>query len=216
MAHLGPNAELLSGLGSSAIAPALAREDFNTAAHLQLPESLQELLLRKNGFFAFEGALLVRPLMSFDGVWGVIDWNSHDLWRGGYCGAEGSGIFFAEDAFGFQFSVSERGVSLFDPEVATHEQVADSLEEWCRAVREKYRRYTGYSVLHSWQVQHGVIPRGKRLVPATPFFLGGKFELDNLAPVDDLESMRFRSHLYMQTRDLPDGASVRLKVEAAK
>src|SRR5690348_14617911 len=78
----------------------------------KVPEIIRPLIVSKNGFYAFESALHVLP-------WGDIEsgaelWNSRDLWIKDY-GVDVSGLlFFAEDAFGFQFAVGEDGIYSFD------------------------------------------------------------------------------------------------------
>lgn len=51
-----------------------------------------------------------------------------------------------------------------------------------------------------------------RLVPKTPFVLGGGYNLDNLYALEASESMRYRGSIATQLRDLPDGAAVQLRV----
>jgi len=49
-------------------------------------------------------------------------------------------------------------------------------------------------------------------MPKTPFFLGGAYSVGNLWAGDAVEGMRFKADLAAQTKDLPDGASVRLVI----
>jgi hypothetical protein len=70
----------------------------------------------------------------------------------------------------------------------------------------------GYPVAHEWQRASGALAPGRRLAPRTPFVLGGTFDVANLYSASQVELMRFRGHLATQLRDLPDGATVTLKV----
>ena len=88
--------------------------------------------------------------------------------------------------------------------------MADSLEGWARRLLQNYELETGWPLVHEWQKRHGPLPRGKRLMPKTPFFLGGEYKLDNLWAGNPLEGMRFKGDLATQTRDLPRGTKVKL------
>jgi len=71
---------------------------------------------------------------------------------------------------------------------------------------------TGWRLAHEWQAVHGPLPQGKRLMPKIPFFLGGQYTLDNLWAGNSIEGMRFKADLALQTRNLPEGTKIRLKV----
>src|SRR5688500_8361407 len=82
-----------------------------------LSNVLASILENKNGFYAFESALLVRPSQAPSAsVLDIQSWNSWDLWREAY-GETVAGItFFAEDIFGCQFGVRQESVVSFNPE----------------------------------------------------------------------------------------------------
>ena len=168
------------------------------------------LLSIKNGFFALESALLVRPWTQGPGCgpW----WNNHSLWAAQFQGAADGLTFFAEDLFGFQFAVGPDGVYSFDSETAERELLAADVEGWAERVLVDPDFMTGAPLAHNWQVANGPLAAGQRLAPAIPFFLGGKFDVDQLGSLDDLRLMRFRADLYVQVRDLPDGAEIQLEV----
>jgi len=173
---------------------------------------LSPLLSLKNGFYAFERALHVFPAASHGGELGVIDWNEPGLWRDEYGSAVDGAVYFAEDLFGVQFGLREGTVVQLDPELGEHEVIAPDLEAWARLVLEDPDYWTGAPVARGWQARHGPIAPGLRLLPATPFVLGGGYELANFAAIDAVEGMRFRGSLSAQLRDLPDGAQVEVKV----
>jgi len=58
-----------------------------------LAEEILVVLRRRNGFYAFEGALHVFPSESSQNETGLSDWNHTDLWRSGYKGLADSGSF---------------------------------------------------------------------------------------------------------------------------
>jgi hypothetical protein len=176
------------------------------------PELFQMLRLR-NGFYAFESALHVFPL-TFDPAAGLEAWNAASLWRDAYQDLAEGLLFFAEDIFQDQFclSLKQSGVFRFQSETGQTDFLADSLERWADRVLSDHRVETGWPLAHEWQAARGPLPAGQRLMPKTPFFMGGEYTLENLWAGSPLEGMRLKGDLAIQTRDLPNGAKVRLNV----
>ncbi|WP_374406419.1 hypothetical protein [Pelagerythrobacter sp.] len=61
-----------------------------------------KLLSKKDGFYAFESALLVRPLRDAPSVLSLVTWNSFDLWKSHYSDTQTdiqSYTFFGENIF---------------------------------------------------------------------------------------------------------------------
>jgi hypothetical protein len=166
-------------------------------------------LNKRNGFFAFEGALRFFPSRSVPISYGLPEWNSWELWRFEYGDLTEGCFFFAEDIFGGQFCVLNGKICTFDPETGQREELANTLEEWAAAIFRDYEILTGYKLAHEWQSKHGKLVGRDRLVPKTPFVTGGAFALSNLAAFDAVNGMRARGNLARQIRDLPDGARVR-------
>ncbi len=177
----------------------------------KLGPELFAMLREKNGFYAFESALHVFPI-TLDPGSGLEGWNSESLWRQEYKDLARGLLFFGEDIFQNQFCLSKKGVARFWAESGTLEVLASSIEGWADLILSDYSVQTGWQLAHDWQAIHGPLPRGKRLMPKKPFFLGGQFSLDNLWVGNSLEGMRFKGDLATQTRDLPDGTKIRLKV----
>lgn len=172
-----------------------------------IPAPLKPLLTKKNGFYAYGPALYVRPWgadVSGNALW----WNAVDTWRDEYQGVGDDLLFFAEDIFGFQFAISPQGFYQFDPETTEREYLGADIYEWARTMISDLDFYTGFSISDAWTEAHGRIPVGSRLAPPVPFFLGGEFDVDGLAPINDVELMRFRGDIYQQTKDLPEGAQI--------
>ena len=205
----------LLSISTSAISVASVG-DFTTSTEPlgKLHEELIRLLARKNGFYAFEGALHVfswGDSDSPDNIPGLQTWNKDTLWRNWYQGITDGLVFFAEDIFGGQFALKGGDVISFDPESGEMEIIANSIEGWAAEILLNYHRLTGYPLAHSWQLLNGPLARGKRLLPKIPFILGGGYEVNNLFAVDAVTAMRYRGELWAQLRDLPDGTQVRLK-----
>lgn len=201
--------ELLSA-GSEAIGPG-PREIPSILTRYPLGNDVFDMLRRKNGFYAFESSLHVFPAAG-EGHIDLDAWNSEDLWRGTYNDLSAGLLFFAEDIFQDQFCLSPKGIVRFEAETGDKEHFADSLETWANLLLEDFSYQTGWRLASEWQQIHGPIPIGKRLMPKIPFFLGGEFSMDNLWAGESVAGMRAKGDLAIQTRNLPDGSKVTLRV----
>jgi hypothetical protein len=179
-------------------------------------EELGEMLSKKNGFYAFDSALLVRPLTHVKPPLGIWEWNTPALWKYEYEGTLDGFLCFAEDVFGGQYALSRTGIVAIDPETAETEDIASTLEQWADVILRNRNYRTGYSIAHDWQQRHGSIPVGHRLAPKIPFVTGGKYVLENLHPSIDVEAMRFRGSIARQIRDVPDGGHVTFEVKPTR
>lgn len=84
---------------------------------------------RKNGFYAFENALHILSVIKKGSEIELLSWNSLGLWRNSYEVLVPECVFFAEDAFGFQFCIMSDGVYLFDLETTRFDFLAKDIEE---------------------------------------------------------------------------------------
>jgi hypothetical protein len=175
-------------------------------------DNIGRLLRIKNGFYAFEGALHVLPDIGTPPERGLYEWNDASSWRADYEGMANGAVFFAEDAFGTQFCVHDGAIATFEPETGTFGRIAADTDEWAAKILDDYSFWSGHPVARAWQSQHSPLPVGSRLIPTTPFVLGGKFEATNVHAVDAVTGMKYRASIARQIRDLPDGASITLKV----
>jgi hypothetical protein len=178
-----------------------------------LGSELFRMLQQRNGFYAFEGALHVFPLTG-DPETGLEAWNAASLWRNEYQDLADGLLFFAEDALQDQFCLStkENRVFRFRAETGRTVFMADSIEQWADVILTNPRSETRWPFIHDWQSKNGALPVGKRLLPKIPFFLGGEYNIENFWAGNPLEGMRFKGDLAIQTRDLPDGAQVKLNL----
>lgn len=108
-----------------------------------LKQELHQLLYLKNGFFAFESALLVRPLSFDHKPLSLEKWNKSDLWLDNYKIKIPELFFFAEDIFGGQFAIFNNTIVSFDPETGEIEEISDSLEGWAKEILSDYDYLTG-------------------------------------------------------------------------
>jgi hypothetical protein len=177
-----------------------------------LSEQLLELYWGRNGFYAFESALHVRPLGVTASTMGLLEWNEPQTWLAAYSSLSNASTFFAEDVFGGQYGVARDGVWKFDPETASFERYSTSIHEWARRILDEPATETGWKLAHDWQTRFGSLKAGDRLVPKVPFVLGGDFNVNNLHALPDVTAMRFYADVANQIRMLPDGSRIRLRV----
>lgn len=201
-------AELLA-LGSAPISP----QDFGVAnATYPALRAFESVLGHKNGFYAFDGALLFRPDSLSEPELGIVQWNDAALWRDPFAGIDGL-VFFADDVFGHPFAMGQDdAIFTFDPETEYVERIADDLEAWAAWILQEPAVTLGAGIAGQWQRRFGPIPAGTRLLPATPFMLGGTYELTNFRPIVAVEAMQYRADIATQLRGVPDGTQVILKV----
>jgi hypothetical protein len=203
---LGTNLSKLVSIGSAA----LSAESVAGLPDTRLGAELGELLAARNGFYAYTSALHVRPAGTRPGSLGW--WNAPERWRSAYPSATAL-YCFAEDIFGMQFALAGDVVVTFDPETGDVEETATSVEGWAVVLDVDPDTLTGYPLAHDWQDAYGPLPAGSRLVPKQPFVLGGDFTVENMTAMEDERSMRLRADLARQLVDLPDGATVRFRIE---
>jgi hypothetical protein len=179
-----------------------------------IPPGVCELLAARNGFFAFTSALYVRP--SGDVPGDVVEWNRADGWRKWYGELADGLFFFAEDVFGNQFASDRDGrIVAFDAETADLEPLASSVRDWVKVLLDDWRYWTGYPLAHDWQDANRPLKRGERLVPRTPFVIGGEYSVENLAAVVDHQAMELRGVIAAQIAHLPEGTEIVLRTRPA-
>ena len=185
-------------------------EDFSSYG--RLGDELLAMLNLKNGFYAFESALQIFPAAHFVQEMTLSRWNSHGLWKFEYRGLAEGKLFFAQEAFGNQFCIFQDQVWFFDAETGDMEFSADSINGWVDKILADYGMQTGYPLMRDWQKINGKIQASHRLMPKTPFVLGGEYALSNLYSLNAVSAMKSRGNLAKQIKDLPDGAQVEFKI----
>jgi hypothetical protein len=176
-----------------------------------LGRELAGLLAQRNGFYAFESALLVRP-RTFSGCpLGLAQWNDGSLWRHAFEADFSDVLFFAEDIFGTQFCIHRDEISSFDPETGEFYPITKTLRGWAGWIVDDYRVRKGWPLAREWQLHYGAIEPGQRLLPKRPFVLGGELTLGNLYKLNEVEGMLFRASIAIQLRDCPNGSTVILR-----
>lgn len=171
---------------------------------------LMHFLDKCNGAYAFESALHFFSAAQDIQEISIAKWNSTEYWRSDYGSLNPSGYFFAEDIFGGQFFINNEGFFSFDPETGEVEKISVTFEHWCKEILDDYDYYTGHSLAHEWQLMHGKIPPGNRLLPKKPFVLGGEYDLENLYISESLKGMKARASIAIQLQKFPDGSTVNI------
>jgi len=131
----------------------------------------------KNGFYAFGSSLHVFPITS-NPENGLEGWNSGSLWRNGYQillkGCSSSPRTFCRTSLSFH---KGEWCLRFHAETGRTDLMSDSIEKWADVILSNYQTETGWTFTHDWQLKNGPLPKGKRLMPKTPFFLGGEYKM---------------------------------------
>lgn len=190
---------------------ALSMHPSDAAQSLRCPNKLKALLEMRNGFIAFESALVVFPTRKSKGVPGILEWNDLNGWRNVYQDVVSpEDLCFAHDLFGGQFVITKSGVIHMDPETGHVMPYADSIEGWAERLLDHYAEDTAWGLGHEWQMIHGSLPPHMRLLPKLPFVLGGEYEVENLIAVECHEAMNYWGQLYNAIKGVSDGEVVTL------
>lgn len=174
-------------------------------------EELAEILSERNGLYAFDSALLIRPLGKSEPLHDLFDWNNRNLWS--EYGDMSDLLFFAEDVFGHPFAIDGDRIVTFDLETGEREDFAENFEAFATRIFEEPALHTGWPLAHEWQESHSALPIGVRLAPKRPFVLGGDYVLDNLVPVNEIAGLAARANLAKQLKDLPPGSPITYEIQ---
>ena len=120
----------------------MAQADIDWAVERCVPRTLVDelagVLDKKNGFFAFENALLVMPSRTEGTVVGLAQWNAPEGWTRAYDRLPKPTVFFAQDVFAGQYGISELGVIGLEPETGALTLYGATLEDWSETMLEDY------------------------------------------------------------------------------
>jgi hypothetical protein len=172
---------------------------------------LLNLLREKNGFLAFESALLIMPSIKQHCLPGISDWNAPEGWRRYYEHIDRVTLFFAQDIFAGQFGITSDGIIRLDPETGEVSEHSNSLEDWASKILSNYDYETGWSVGKKWQGINGSLSYEYRLLGKVPFVLGGDYKAENLVKINIVEAMEKLGRLNQQIKGIPDGEKITIK-----
>ena len=174
-----------------------------------VPQDLTYFLSRKNGTYACYSSFHLYPAKG-DEV-SIETMNRSGGWKSPYTDLVRQSTVFACDVFGDQYFASTIG-SFFKLSIETGEvqEMGPTLEDFFASLLADLALQTGYPLALEWQERNGPLAHNYLLSPKIPFFLGGKYEIDNLWHCHALERVAFASDLFLQTKDLPDGQQISL------
>lgn len=175
-----------------------------------LLSKLADLLRQSNGFAMWGGAFVILPSGN-DAVLPSIEAFNRGEWKKAYPKDVAETTFFAVDAFGFPFGISQDAVVQLDPEIGSLSPIAATLGELFEKVRSESWAPIGLSAFEKWRQADRELRLGQCLAPKIPFVMGGGKEVDDFYAADILDRAAFNAYIYEQIKDLPDGATVELK-----
>ena len=176
---------------------------------INLQNEFKWLLTKKNGFYAFESSLHIFICGNKNDEITLEFWNREDGWIKYYKDVLTEKlIFFSQDIFACQYAISKKSIYKFEPETGKISHHSNSLNSWAKKIIEDYDYETGWSVANEWQKINGPLPTGHRLLPKTPFILGGDYISENMVLVPTEIAIDKLGQLYEQINDIPDGKEI--------
>ena len=176
---------------------------------------LADVLRRRNGCYACESSLLIRPLQRTRAPLGLIEWNAAKLWKDSYNLDLGDVLFFAEDVFGGRSAVANE-ICYFDPETSTFEVVAGSINGWAGWLMAEFEVRTGYPLAHEWQLHNGPLTAGQFFSQGSHSLSAEGSKLKNLYHEEEVAGMLSRAVIAHRIGDVPDGAEVIFEVRNSR
>jgi hypothetical protein len=170
---------------------------------------LEALLGARNGFCAFDDALVVLPVSAPTRRLDLVRLNNGD-WTAGYWHRCDGLLFFAADALGDLFALQGDKVVRFASETGLAEPMADTLAGWTAKLLADPAGEAGWPFAKTWQGAHGPIEEGWRLTGKRPFVLDGAFDLENLEQRSLPEILAYRGTLATRIHEAPPGAVLKM------
>ena len=194
----------LLGVAGGALGPGFAHAlpDLGGA---QRTRELEGLLQARDGFFAFDDALMVLPVNAPTRRMDLARLNNGD-WTAAYWHLCDGLFFFAADALGDLFALQDNKVVRFATESGLVEPMADTLDGWAARLLADPAGEAGWPFVKAWTGAHGPLEEGWRLTGRRPFVLDGAFDLDNLEQRALGEILDFRGPLATRIHEMPPGA----------
>lgn len=179
---------------------------------LKLSRAHRKLLEKRNGGYFYGGALHVFGACREPAFHGLVPWNDPGLWRAPYGDDLAGLVFFAEDAFGDQFALDEKGhVLRLRAEQGVVEELADDFDQWVLMAVGAPDELLSREIFTQWVRTNGRLPYGSQLQAYPPFMFVEDPADASLEAVDAVENMEFHSAISQAIASIPPGA--RMKVE---
>jgi hypothetical protein len=179
----------------------------------RLPSGLRAALEARNGCVAYRGALHVR------GACLAPAWHSLRNAIEGvqsfatlYPEVRPGDIPFAEDAFGDQFLLRDGQVWQLAAETGELAEIAPGIEDFFESVIADIGGVLGYEPVQAAGLAGGEVPPGKLISVYPPFVAEAGEGGRSFRAVDGLEVRTALASFAAQIRELPDGATVQIRV----
>ena len=179
----------------------------------RLPPAYTRLLASQNGFVAFAGGLHVRGA--------VLEPHWHSI-RAALVGPDAlHGLFdaltpadvpFAQDALGDQYILRNDSVSRLDAETGTLDPMHLDLDGFLVAATADPVRVLRLQPLLNFQQLGGELRPGQLISVYPPFLFRTDSNIRSYAAVSALERIRMLAKLVRETRSLPEGTKVTIRV----
>ncbi|MFF5987020.1 DUF2625 family protein [Prauserella flavalba] len=174
-----------------------------------LSRELAELLSALNGFALFDYGVQVFHAGPSGLGPELAEWNAHGTWKDTYGDLADGLLCFAQDVLGVQFAIEDdRRVVSFDPETGERTPIGAGLGDWAAWLLEDPDPRGAGPLARLWQDTHGALGHDERLLPLTPFVLGGEYGPGNLVVRDAVTAMRIRGPIARQLNELPEGTPI--------
>lgn len=166
------------------------------------------------GGIAYEGALRLFPWSVDSPLTSYRHWNSRTGWHSWYGPLAPEWDSFGEDAFGVQYLISrddEPVVAIFWAETGEVEHLGVGPGDFLRMVREDPEETISMVLYRACVARYGELPPRQHFAMRVEAALGGKFDVENIVPMDALEHMRALSQIALQIHSVPIGTTLELK-----
>ena len=177
-----------------------------------LPVELVEFLLADNGIVAFRGGLHIR------GACTSPRWHSlRRAWHGSqsiaalFPSVSPTAIPFAQDAVGDQFLLDDGRVTFLSAESGDLEDLEMTFGDFLQRAAEDPQRFLGLNPLVEYE-QSGARLQPGELLSVYPPYVTHSDAKRSVRAIPAEERITFLASLAAQLRDLPDGATIEIKI----
>ena len=182
---------------------------------MNISKIIKELKKTSNGENSLcNGSLIIRSDFSNSIFHSIYEWNNIDLWKKEMPSEKIKDIiFFADNVLSYQYGIYNDCVVVFNPEDASIEKIATSIEEWYYIMKSDAATYLYSDILNRWEKKKGKILLGEKLTPSLPFILGGDYCIENFVKTNELDAMKYYCQYAKILYNLQDGEQVIIKTK---
>ena len=178
-----------------------------------LPNELKEFYLKCNGLVALNCGI------QFRGCVNQPKWLSlHEIWKGKlslydvYESVESNDIPIAQDAFGDQYLYRVGQIFQLNSESGDLENLNCTLSQFLKNIETDAVGYLALQQIYKLKEMGIELKNGEMMNVFPPFILNSESER-SFKPIPAVEQINYLQNLYVQTKDLNEGESIRLEIE---